>query len=219
MASFVTNMLSGGGKDNNNASANTNSSRLDLGRPSTPIRNSFIEPANTPKGSPSKRTAPPGARELPQAFENHLKLNAATTLDSPIKLGRPQSVITPLSPTKLSNAQSFDPFDAESTTNNFVDESILQNGPPSSPLKHQGQENTPPTASKIPISHNHAAQSRQDLYSSPRAPPPGKKFDTSRGLTDEERAILEKPNVRRLVNVTQLCELLRFFLEPDHTER
>lgn len=205
MASFMSNMLSPGGKDGNNNN-NANSSKLDLGRPSTPVRNSFIEPANTPKGSPSKRTAPPGARELPQAFESHLKLNAATTLDSPIKLGRPQSVITPLSPTKLSNAQSFDPFDAESTTNTLVDDSILQRGPPSPPLKHQGQENTPPTASKIPVSHNHAAQSRQELYNSPRAPPPGKKFDTSRGLTDEERAILEKPNVRRLVNVTQLCE-------------
>lgn len=212
MASFMSNMLSPGGKDGNNTSPNPNSSRLDLGRPSTPIRNSFIEPANTPKGSPSKRTAPPGARELPQAFESHLKLNAATTLDSPIKLGRPQSVITPLSPTKLSNAQSFDPFDAESTTNTLVDDSILQRGPPSTPLKHQGQENTPPTASKIPISHSHAAQSRQELYSSPRAPPPGKKFDTSRGLTDEERAILEKPNVRRLVNVTQLCEIPLFLL-------
>jgi hypothetical protein len=206
MASFMSNMLSPGGKDGNNSNANANSGRLDLGRPSTPIRNSFIEPANTPKGSPSKRTAPPGARELPQAFESHLKLNAATTLDSPIKLGRPQSVITPLSPTKLTNAQSHDPFDADATTNNLVDDSILQRGPPS-PLRHQGQENTPPTASKIPISHSHAAQSRQELYSSPRAPP-GKKFDTSRGLTDEERAILEKPNVRRLVNVTQLCELL-----------
>lgn len=212
MASFMSNMLSGGGKDANNPNANANSSRLDLGRPSTPIRNSFIEPANTPKGSPSKRTAPPGARELPQAFESHLKLNAATTLDSPIKLGRPQSVITPLSPTKLSNAQSYDPFDAESTTNTLVDDSILQRGSPTTPLKHQGQENTPPTASKIPISHNHAAQTRQELYNSPRAPPPGKKFDTSRGLTDKERAILEKPNVRRLVNVTQLCEPPLFLL-------
>ncbi|KAK7700050.1 serine/threonine-protein kinase dbf2 [Diaporthe eres] len=211
MASFMSNMLSGGGKDANNPNANANNSRLDLGRPSTPIRNSFIEPANTPKGSPSKRTAPPGARELPQAFESHLKLNAATTLDSPIKLGRPQSVITPLSPTKLSNAQSYDPFDAESTTNTLVDDSILQRGSPTTPLKHQGQENTPPTASKIPISHNHAAQTRQELYNSPRAPPPGKKFDTSRGLTDEERAILEKPNVRRLVNVTQLYFLDYYF--------
>lgn len=203
----MSNMLSPGGKDGNHPNANPNSSRLDLGRPSTPIRNSFIEPANTPKGSPSKRTAPPGARELPQAFESHLKLNAATTLDSPIKLGRPQSLVTPLSPTKLSNAQSHDPFDPDSTSANFVDESILQRGPPSPQLKHQGQENTPPTASKIPISHSHAAQSRQELYNSPRAPPPGKKFDTSRGLTDEEKAILEKPNVRRLVNVTQLCKL------------
>lgn len=212
MASFMSNMLSPEGKDGNNA--NSNSSRLDLGRPSTPIRNSFIEPANTPKGSPSKRTAPPGARELPQAFESHLKLNAATTLDSPIKLGRPQSVITPLSPTKLNNAQSHDPFDADPTTNDLVEDSILQRGLPSTPLKHQGQENTPPTASKIPVSHNLAAQSRQELYNSPRAPPPGKKFDTSRGLTDEEKAILEKPNVRRLVNVTQLCKPSLFLL-PD----
>ncbi|ROV94909.1 hypothetical protein VSDG_07036 [Cytospora chrysosperma] len=197
MASFMSNIFAPGAKENN--------SRLDLGRPSTPIRNSFIEPASTPQGSPSKRSFPPGAHDLPQALESHLKLNS-NVLDSPIRLGRPQSLVAPLSPTKANKVQ---PPDNESTAT-LGDESILQRSTPSTPLKHQGQENTPPTAAKIPLQHNHAALSRQDVYNSTRAPPPNK-FETSRGLTQEERNILEKPNVRRLVNVTQLYFLDYYF--------
>lgn len=193
MASFMSNIFAPGGKDNN--------ARLDLGRPSTPVRNTFIEPASTPQGSPSKRTFPPGAHDLPQALESHLKLNSSV-LDSPIRLGRPQSSVAPLSPAKINKVQ---PSDAESTTT-LGDESILQRSAPATPLKHQGQENTPPTASKIPVQTSHAALSRQDVYQSTRAAPPPNKFETSRGLTQEERDILEKPNVRRLVNVTQLCK-------------
>ncbi|ROW13809.1 hypothetical protein VPNG_03624 [Cytospora leucostoma] len=199
MASFMSNIFAPGGKDSN--------SRLDLGRPQTPVhRNSFIEPTSTPQGSPSKRTFPPGAHDLPQALESHLKLNS-TVLDSPIRLGRPQSVVAPLSPAKVNKVQ---PPDAEST-NTTGDESILQRNAPATPLKHQGQENTPPTAAKIPLQHNHAALSRQDVYSNPRPAPPPNKFETSRGLTQEERDILEKPNVRRLVNVTQLYFLDYYF--------
>ncbi|KUI73520.1 Serine/threonine-protein kinase sid2 [Cytospora mali] len=198
MASFMSNIFSPGGKDNNG--------RLDLGRPSTPIRNSFIEPASTPQGSPSKRTFPPGALDLPQALESHLKLNS-NVLESPIRLGRPQSVVAPLSPAK---ANKVPPSDTESTTT-IGDESILQRPTPATPLKHQGQENTPPTASKIPLQHSHAALSRQDVYSNPRPAHPPNKFETSRGLTQEERDILEKPNVRRLVNVTQLYFLDYYF--------
>lgn len=184
--------FSAGGKDNVN--------KIDLGRPSTPIRNNFVEPVSTPMGSPSKRTLPPGANDLPQAMESHLKLNS-NVFDTPIKLGRPQSVIHALSPGKA----NIYPPDLDFTTSSLVDER------PSSPLKHQGQENTPPTASKHghsqSVQHNHAALSRQDIYQSTRPAPPAKKFDTSRGLTQEERELLKKPNVRRLVNVTQLCKL------------
>lgn len=186
------------GKDN---AAN----KLALGRPSTPVgRNNFVEPASTPTGSPSKRTVPPGAHELPQALESSLKLSS-NVFDTPIKLGRPQSVIRPLSPAKGHNP------DIDMTMGDVPEESILQRGPPTTPLKHHGQENTPPstTSKHAPtqsVQHNHAALSRQDIYQSPRAVAPAKKFDTSRGLTQEEKDILQKPNVRRLVNVTQLCK-------------
>lgn len=201
MSGFMSNIFASGGKDNGN--------KVDLGRPSTPVRNTFIEPPSTPMGSPSKRTVPPGAHELPQAMESHLKLNSKV-FDTPIRLGRPQSVINALSPGKLTNVQPSDrDFDVDDA--GLADESVLQKGQPSTPLKHQGQENTPPTTSKHAhsqsVQHNQAALSRQDIYASPRpAPPPAKKFDTSRGLTQEERETLQKPNVRRLVNVTQLCK-------------
>lgn len=186
--------FSNGGKDNVN--------KIDLGRPSTPVRNNFVEPASTPMGSPSKRTLPPGANDLPQAMESHLKLNAHV-FDTPIKLGRPQSVIHALSPGKANNLQA---PDLDYVSSSHADER------PSSPLKHQGQENMPPAISKHghtqSVQHNQAALSRQDIYQSTRPAPPAKKFDTSRGLTPEEREILKKPNVRRLVNVTQLCECL-----------
>lgn len=180
-------------------------SGIGLGRPSTPTRNTFIEPVDTPAGSPSKRSFPPGAHELSQAHESHQKLNA-NVFDTPIRLGRPQSVIHALSPGKLNNIQ---PTEAESAHSGLPDDSVLQKGNPSTPRKLQGQENTPPTAHKqgLSVPPSHAALSRQENYQSPRAAPPAKKFDTSRGLSDEEREILQKPNVRRMVNVTQLCEL------------
>lgn len=126
-------------------------------------------------------------------------------LDAPVKLSRPQSVITPLSPGKT-NAQPLD----ESSIN--VDESIIHKTPSSgSPLKKQGQENTPPSSRlgivDSPAQHSHAAKTRQQLYETKDRPMTSyKKFNTSRGLTAEEREILQKPGVKRLVNVTQLCK-------------
>lgn len=199
MASFMSSFFPGG-KDK--AAAESPSSP----RPQTPSRpNSFINPTSTPQGSPSKKTAPPGAHDLPSAFESAMTLNPAGP-ESPLKLTRPQSVITtPLSPGK-SNAQ---PFDESS----IVDDSVIHKGPaPGSPLKKQGQENTPPISrlavTDSPHQHNHAALSRQQLYEPKDRPnTPAKKFNTSRGLTAEEREILQKPNVRRMVNVTQLCKI------------
>lgn len=170
------------------------------GRPGTPNKtNSFINPP-TPHGSPSKKTVPPGAHDLTATFENAMNLN-----DGPaVKLTRPQSVITPLSPGR-SNVQ---PYEEPST---LVDESVIhKNNSAGTPLKKQGQENTPPVsrlnATDSPLQHSHAAVTRQQLYEQSHRPlTPAKKFNTSRGLTAEEREILQKPNVKRLVNVTQLC--------------
>ncbi|KAI1092123.1 kinase-like protein [Rostrohypoxylon terebratum] len=207
MSSFLTNMFpTPGHKDGKQISSEV---------PGTPIKNTFVTPIATPQGSPSKKTIPPGANELPAVFDNALKLNPIS-LDGPVKLGRPQSG-APLSPTK-SNIQPIDDIQPAGAPNN-VDTSIIHKGGanPESPLKRQGQENTPP--SKIPIrdsvyQHNQAAVSRQEPYQlrDIRGNGPNtKKFNTSRGLTAEELEILKKPSVRRLVNVTQLYFLDYYF--------
>jgi cell cycle protein kinase DBF2 len=193
MASFVASFLSGA-KDK---------AASHLPRPKTPgADHDFVNPAATPQGSPSKKTVVPGANDLQNAFESGLRLDPSV-LDSPIKLGRPQSVITPLSPGKT-NIQPMEDGTAS------VDDSVVhKSGPaPGGLLKSTGQENTPPPrlgGTESPHNHNHAALNRHELYQSSRPLTPAKKFNTSRGLTPEELEILQKPNVKRMVNVTQLC--------------
>ncbi|KAI0845860.1 kinase-like protein [Daldinia vernicosa] len=209
MASFLSTMFpSPGPKD-------AKSPVSDL--PGTPTKNTFITPVSTPQGSPSKKTIPPGANELPTTFDA-LKLNPVS-LDSPVRLGRPQNGngASPLSPAK-SNIQPADDgyFPTASPT---VDNSIVHKAgdPAGTPLKKQGQENTPP--SRIPVrdsvyQHNQAAISRAELYQLRDTRPvtsTTKRFNTSRGLTPEEMELLKKPNVRRLVNVTQLYFLDYYF--------
>jgi len=181
-------------------------------RPTTPTKsgraNDFITPISTPQGSPSKKTVPPGANELPVAFES-MKLAAAGVLDSPVKLNRPQGSSTPLSPGK-GNLQNADEYAGS------VENSIIHKGTPTtgSPLRNQGQENTPPVHIREapvepPPTYNpsHAALSRQELYHVRERPSPStKRFTAQRGLTPEELEILQKPNIKRLVNVTQLCK-------------
>ncbi|KAL1908478.1 serine/threonine-protein kinase dbf2 [Sporothrix stenoceras] len=94
----------------------------------------------------------------------------------------------------------------------------------------KGKENLqPPTRLPVPTDaasssqqqqyhghgHGHAAVSRHELYQQPTRERPNtpnvKKFNTSRGLTPEELEILKRPNVRRLVNVTQLYFLDYYF--------
>lgn len=194
MASFMANLFPGGKQDKADA------------RPSTPIRNSFITPVSTPQGSPSKRTVPPGANELPGALQS-MKLGTPSALDIPVKLGRPQSaLVTPLSPGRA-NVQNLE------EGSSAVDDSIIQKRPtaPGSPLKGKGQENTPPVLPRDPFTEptyqpSHAAISRQELYQPRDRPSPTvKRFNTTRGLTAEERELLQKPTVKRMVNVTQLC--------------
>ena len=188
MASFMSSLFPGKDKMAGEASP----------RPSTPVKNNanFINPVSTPQGSPSKKTIPPGANDLSSAFESAMTLNPIS-LEAPVKLTRPQSVVTPLSPGK-SNVQPLDEFSPN------IDESVIhKHSSLASPLKkQQGQENTPPARSAgepQPI-HNHAAVTRQQLYEPKEHRPltPAKKFNTSRGLTAEEREILQKPHVKRL---------------------
>ena len=43
-------------------------------RPNTPKQNGFTSPLQTPQGSPSKKHLPPGANDLPNVFDNAMKL-------------------------------------------------------------------------------------------------------------------------------------------------
>ncbi|TGO51932.1 hypothetical protein BCON_0151g00060 [Botryotinia convoluta] len=187
-------------------------------RPSTPVnRSNFINPVSTPQGSPSKNRNPPGANELPTAFDSAMKLTPAN-LSSPTKTGR-VPIGNPLTPGKGANANAVDEFFSNSTGN--TDESIIQKSsiPSGSPVRRQGKENnTPQTARQTDSpslnpaaiardspSLNQAAISRQELYQTREIPPPPtRKYNTQRGLTAEELEILHKPNVKRLANVTQL---------------
>ncbi|KAK2052331.1 kinase-like protein [Colletotrichum caudatum] len=195
MSGFMANLFPGGARDTHTSS-----------RPETPTRNSFINPPSTPQGSPSKRTIPPGAHELPDALDNALKLSTPV-LERP-RLDRPLSVITtPQSPGRGNENSP------------RMDDSVLHKGTTftGSPLKKtHGQENTPPIprlgATDSPYQQSHAAMSRHELYQ-PRekAATPRNKFNTQRALTPEELEILQRPNVRRLVNVTQLYFLDYYF--------
>ncbi|KAK4248857.1 kinase-like domain-containing protein [Corynascus novoguineensis] len=199
MASFVANLFPGTKQDKADA------------RPSTPTRSSFITPASTPQGSPSKKTIPPGANELPSVLQG-MKINQPSAFDTPVKLSRPQSVVAPLSSGKsnLQNVEEGSPS---------VDDSIIRKGAPrtGSPLRNQGQENTPPTLPRDPFTEptyqpSHAALSRQELYQPRERPSPTvRRLNTTRGLTAEERELLQKPGVKRLVNVTQLYFLDYYF--------
>lgn len=200
MASFMSNLFPGGKQDK----------EMRPSSPSTPTRNNFTTPVITPQGSPSKRTLPPGANELPGVLQG-MKINPPSAFDTPVKLSRPQSVIAPLSAGK-NNLQSFE--DGPSA----VDDSVLRRGlqgvpRTGSPLrKQQGQENTPPVLPRDPFNEptyqpSHAALSRQELYQTrSQAQPTVRKFNTTRGLSPEERELLQKPGVKRMVNVTQLCK-------------
>lgn len=229
MSSFITNLFPSAqaGKHDNILPVpppplHTRSSQNEsLGdRPSTPVnRSNFINPVSTPQGSPSKNRNPPGANELPTAFDTAMKLTPAN-LSSPTKTGR-VPIGNPLTPGKGPNANAVDEYFNNSTGN--TDESIIQKSsvPSGSPVRRQGKENNTPQAARQPDSPtlnpatiprdapslNQAAISRQELYQTREIPaPPTRKYNTQRGLTAEELEILHKPNVKRLANVTQLCE-------------
>lgn len=176
-------------------------SRHEAFRPQTPTRNSFITPISTPQGSPSKNKNPPGAIDLPTAFDHALRLTPG--MGSPTKIGRPH-LGTPLAVGK-SNALSGDDSYFGSGSG-MVEQSILhKSAAPGSPLRKQGKENTPPSSRSGP--ETPSTSSRQEAFL-PRDQSQAtiRKYNTQRGLTNEELDILQKPNVKRLANVTQLCK-------------
>ena len=111
-------------------------------RPQTPtspgqgLTHGFTSPVQTPQGSPSKKQFPPGANDLPNVFDNAMKL-------APMSPTKSQ----PKSPSKQENAYS-DPF---------ADTSTLYHGRPESPTRQSNKENAP-------VQHGHAALSRHEQY-------------------------------------------------------
>lgn len=202
MSNFMASLFSGSPSKNSDASLpaappplHTRSSQNDAygDRPSTPSRNNFITPISTPMGSPSKNRNPPGAIDLPHVFENAMKLNQPTTYGSPPKLDRGDSEF---------RGRQQEQYTQDTSTSG-------------SPLRRQANENTPPitrTGIELGQANNLAALSRQDGYL-PRenSTPTIRKYNTQRGLTPEELELLQKPNVKRLANVTQLYFLDYYF--------
>lgn len=158
-------------------------------RPSTPTQAGFVSPTATPQGSPSKKHLPTGAHDLPDVFENAMKL--APTAGNPNKATLQSFKDGSHSPTK-------DRLPLTGDKSNDFRASVIQSKPagPGSPTK-VGKENTPPQSH-----HGSAAASRQEIYK-PRDQSPAK--PVQRGLTPEMLEKLQKPSVRRLANVTQLC--------------
>jgi len=147
-------------------------------RPQTPTGNAFVSPSQTPVGSPSKKQLPPGAADLPNVFDNALKLNPS----SPTK--------PPTSPSRLA----------------LADDSILRQdfggsyGRSESPTRGSNKENAPSGDGRF--NQSHAALSRRGQYESVDT----KRNIQTRGLTAEELQKLQNPKLKRLANVTQLCK-------------
>lgn len=164
-------------------------------RPNTPNANheTFTSPVQTPQGSPSKNKMPPGAFDLPDVFSNAMKLvpTAGQPNTKPLQ-SKQQGSASPL-------RQEQDPFSA-------ID---AKAGAPGSPTRKQGKENTPPThrpqAAQEKSFITQAAASRQEPYRPREDHSPTRQPVPFGGrLTAEELEKLQKPNVKRLGNVTQL---------------
>ena len=179
-----------------------------MDRPRTPPHQWFVSPIQTPQGSPSKRQMPPGANALSDILEGALNLSPIAAL-SPNKAARAQQLPPVLSP-RASNIPC--PDDNVTTFDNSVQKD--DHPFPSSPRKTH-KENTALASqgkdSNYPQSP--AAASRQEFYQ-PRqhgaAAVAGarKQYETQRGLSVDELEKLQKPQVKRLANVTQLCQFM-----------
>lgn len=159
-------------------------------RPQTPTtpggNHGFTSPVQTPQGSPSKKQLPPGANDLPNVFENAMKLAPA----SPTKT-------QPLSPTKQGLSLGTDNVNRDP----FADHNNHNYGRSESPTRQSNKENAPAMRYGKDIQQNHAALSRQEQYQ-----PTESRKTITRGLTTEEMQKLQLPKVKRLANVTQLCK-------------
>lgn len=123
------------------------------------------------------------------------------TLGSPSK-SKPG---TPTSPNKA-NLQAADEGDLSTQD--------LTTLGPASPTHKSNKENTPPGVrpglQKESSYITHAAQSRQEPYRTREADQSGRYYHGPQRLSAEELEKARKPAVKRLANVTQLCESIRF---------
>lgn len=160
--------------------------------PTTPGNNhGFTSPMQTPQGSPSKKQFPPGANDLPNVFDNAMKL-------APMAAGNNQ----PKSPSK----QGLSVGDDNDNKDPFADPEPQYCGRSESPTRQSNKENAPAGGLRYgkDVQQNHAAISRQEQYQAT-----GSRKTITRGLTTEEMQKLHLPKVKRLANVTQLCKLLQ----------
>ena len=160
----------------------------------TPPSAAFMSPYATPQGSPSKSKLPPGANELPDAFDNAMVLEPG----SPTKGSR--AMLGTGSPNKSARQGM------EEVTDDGMNRPYSIIGP-GSPARKTGKENTPPSISHGKPSPNQAAVQRQEPYQARDTDSGVKpKYQPQRGLTPVELEKLQLPKVKRLANVTQLCE-------------
>lgn len=192
----------------------TRSGNEPFDRPSTPaenIRHGFTSPVHTPQGSPSKNRMPPGAIDLPNVFEKAMKLTPSSPTKSALNTNNNNNNNhnhnnSPFSPSKsgLSVVEDL----------NFSESVIHQ--PSGSPARKSNKENRPPSPTRLAkdlglsSNVNTAALSRQEPYHH-REDAVHRRQVHLRGLTPEELEKLQKPSVKRLVNVTQLCMFFLFF--------
>ncbi|KAL8657240.1 MAG: hypothetical protein Q9226_002116 [Calogaya cf. arnoldii] len=176
-------------------------------RPQTPTSAGFTSPYATPQGSPSKKLLPPGANDLPNVFDNAMKLAPS----SPTKAARQQ--LTPHSPNKA-NRQPLD----EHTNDSLP--------APGSPTRQSNKENALSgirQTKEAVFNPNQAAISRQEPYISRENSEQSVKtrYNLQRGLTPEELEKCQSPKVKRLVNVAQLYFLDHYFdlLSYVHTRQ
>ena len=166
--------------------------------PGTPTQAGFTSPPQTPQGSPSKNRLPPGANDLPNVFENAMKLMPSAN-GSPSKANR-----QPQSPNKNLNEDLASPRYNDYSTD--VDSTTFA---PGSPTRQSNKENASPgprsPLHKQDASYNQAAANRQAPYKQ-REQLDVQQQTISRGPSPAELEKLQKPSVKRLANITQLCQ-------------
>ena len=163
----------------------------------------FISPSHTPHGSPSKHKPPPGAHDLPGIFQNALRI--APPEVEPVSAPNWQQ-ISPTSPTKRDTHRLNDGYEDYAIG---PDESEIGTSS-ANPTRTSNKENASPGARPILTKDSsfvtHAAASRREPYKTREQIESSQKLTNQRGFTKEELEKLQKPSVRRLANVTQLCK-------------